>query len=163
MTSYITGARDWRRDGIAYKKNEVFIDVFESVNLLVSTNGTVLRNDVTGSVMMKSFLSGMPECKFGLNDKILMDRDGGGGRRGGGGGAAKKAVSIEDCSFHRCVQLGKFDADRTITFVPPDGEFELMKYVLERGKTPSRADCGHSTIKAHLVRWCVHLQVPHHR
>jgi AP-2 complex subunit mu-1 len=35
---------------------------------------------------------------------------------------------IEDCSFHRCVQLGKFEADRTITFVPPDGEFELMRY-----------------------------------
>ena len=36
-------------------------------------------------------------------------------------------IQIEDCSFHRCVQLGKFEADRTITFVPPDGEFELMR------------------------------------
>jgi AP-2 complex subunit mu-1 len=26
------------------------------------------------------------------------------------------------------VRLGKFDADRTITFIPPDGDFELMKY-----------------------------------
>lgn len=26
------------------------------------------------------------------------------------------------------MRLGKFDADRTITFIPPDGEFELMKY-----------------------------------
>jgi len=25
--------------------------------------------------------------------------------------------------------LGKFDADRSISFIPPDGEFELMKYV----------------------------------
>ena len=23
--------------------------------------------------MMKSYLSGMPECKFGINDKIVMD------------------------------------------------------------------------------------------
>ncbi len=39
------------------------------------------------------------------------------------------APQIDDCSFHRCVQLGKFEADRTITFVPPDGEFELMRQV----------------------------------
>ena len=38
-------------------------------------------------------------------------------------------LQIYDCSFHRCVQLGKFEADRTITFVPPDGEFELMRSV----------------------------------
>ena len=36
---------------------------------------------------------------------------------------------IDDCTFHRCVRLGKFDAERTITFVPPDGEFELMRSV----------------------------------
>jgi AP-2 complex subunit mu-1 len=24
---------------------------------------------------MKSFLSGMPECKFGMNDKLVMDRE----------------------------------------------------------------------------------------
>ena len=50
MTSTITGARDWRREGIVHKKNEVFIDVLESVNLLLSATGTVLRNDVTGQV-----------------------------------------------------------------------------------------------------------------
>jgi AP-2 complex subunit mu-1 len=25
---------------------------------------------------MKSYLSGMPECKFGINDKIVMDSKG---------------------------------------------------------------------------------------
>jgi len=133
MTSMITGARDWRRDGIVHKKNEVFIDVLESVNLLVSATGAVLRNDVTGQVMMRSQLSGMPECKLGLNDKLVLDRDAGGGAAkagAGGAGGRKKAsgVELDDVQFHRCVQLGKFDADRTITFVPPDGDFELMKY-----------------------------------
>ena len=134
MTSTITGARDWRREGIVHKKNEVFIDVDESVNLLVSSNGTVLKNDVSGKIMMKAQLTGMPECKLGLNDKVVLDKDGGKGGAGAAGGAkdgAKKkaaGVDIDDCTFHRCVQLGKFDADRTITFVPPDGEFELMKY-----------------------------------
>jgi AP-2 complex subunit mu-1 len=131
MTSMITGARDWRREGIVHKKNEVFIDVLESVNLLVSATGAVLRSDVSGQVIMRAMLSGMPECKLGLNDKLILDRDA--ASRGGGGGAGggkKKTVGVEidDCTFHRCVQLSKFDGDRTITFVPPDGEFELMRY-----------------------------------
>uniref|UniRef100_A0A7S4HKP2 MHD domain-containing protein n=3 Tax=Odontella aurita TaxID=265563 RepID=A0A7S4HKP2_9STRA len=120
LTSQITGAIDWRREGIRYKKNEVYIDVLESVNLLLSSTGNVLRNEVTGQVQMNTKLTGMPECKFGLNDKLVIDKESGAQRKPG--------VEIDDCTFHRCVRLGKFDADRTITFIPPDGEFELMRY-----------------------------------
>lgn len=35
--------------------------------------GQVLSAHVAGKVVMKSYLSGMPECKFGINDKIVMD------------------------------------------------------------------------------------------
>jgi hypothetical protein len=38
-------------------------------------------------------------------------------------------IELADITFHQCVKLGKFDSDRTISFVPPDGEFILMKYV----------------------------------
>jgi AP-2 complex subunit mu-1 len=38
----------------------------------------------------------------------------------------------------RCVRLGKFDADRTITFIPPDGEFELMRYRVNVPTQPFR-------------------------
>ena len=41
---------------------------------------------------------------------------------------ATKAVEIDDCTFHRCVRLGTFDTDRSISFIPPDGEFELLRY-----------------------------------
>jgi AP-2 complex subunit mu-1 len=126
LTSQITGAIDWRREGIRYKRNEVYIDVLESVNLLLSSTGAVLRQEVSGSVMMSTKLTGMPECKFGLNDKLVVDRDR--DKAGGKQGANAKGVNIDDCTFHRCVSLGRFDADRTITFIPPDGEFELMRY-----------------------------------
>jgi AP-1 complex subunit mu len=56
-----------------YKKNEVFLDVVESVNLLVNSNGTVVRSEVMGALKMRTFLSGMPECKLGLNDKVNME------------------------------------------------------------------------------------------
>ena len=32
--------------------------------------------------------------------------------------------------FHQCVRLSRFENDRTISFIPPDGEFELMSYRL---------------------------------
>ncbi|KAJ2863638.1 clathrin associated protein complex medium subunit, partial [Coemansia erecta] len=133
-------------------KNEAFVDVIESVNLILSAKGTVLRADVQGQIVMRSFLSGMPECKFGLNDKLVLDREttaGNGSATGGGMGAGVatggvrrlgaraggmsgvgdgESVEIADCQFHQCVRLGRFDTDRTISFIPPDGEFELMRY-----------------------------------
>jgi AP-2 complex subunit mu-1 len=119
-TDEVTGAVDWRSNpGPVYAKNEIFIDVLEDVNLLMSANGVVLRNEVVGKVMMKTFLTGMPECKFGLNDKLSLSKQ---------STAKKSSVELDDCTFHRCVKLGKFEADRSITFVPPDGEFELMRY-----------------------------------
>jgi AP-2 complex subunit mu-1 len=42
------------------------------VNVLLSNRGTVLKSDVVGQVIMKTQLSGMPECKFGINDKLLV-------------------------------------------------------------------------------------------
>ena len=39
-----------------------------------------------------------------------------------------KTVVMEDVKFHQCVRLSRFDSDRTISFIPPDGESELMSY-----------------------------------
>ena len=66
----VTNAVSWRSEGIRYKKNEVFLDVVENVNLLVNSNGSVVRSEVFGALKMRTFLSGMPECKLGLNDKV---------------------------------------------------------------------------------------------
>ena len=82
--------------------------------------GTVLRADVDGHIVMRAYLSGTPECKFGLNDKLVIDK----GEKG-----AIDAVELDDCRFHQCVRLNEFDSSRTISFIPPDGEFELMTCV----------------------------------
>ena len=128
-----TGALSWRRADVKYRKNEAFVDVIEDVNLLMSAGGTVLRADVSGQIVMRAYLSGTPECKFGLNDRLLLDGDAISRTTGNTSGtkatrAAAGSVTLEDCQFHQCVKLGKFDTDRIISFVPPDGEFELMRY-----------------------------------
>ena len=87
--------------------------------LLNSLTGNILRADVDGHIQMRAYLSGTPECKFGLNDKLVIDRS----EHGTGG-----AVELDDCRFHQCVRLHDFNSSRTISFIPPDGEFELMRY-----------------------------------
>lgn len=89
----VTNAVSWRSEGIKYRKNEVFLDVVESVNLLVSqrvrpyhgrllttvqvnTSGTVIRSEILGAVKMKCYLSGMPELRLGLNDKVMFESTG---------------------------------------------------------------------------------------
>lgn len=42
----------------------------------VSANGNVLRSEIVGSIKMRVFLSGMPELRLGLNDKVLFDNTG---------------------------------------------------------------------------------------
>lgn len=42
--------------------------------------------------------------------------------------SGKQSIAIDDCTFHQCVRLSKFDSERSISFIPPDGEFELMRY-----------------------------------
>lgn len=76
ITVRATGAISWRAEGIKYRRNEVFIDIIESVNVLLSNRGTVLKADVYGRVSVKTQLSGMPECKFGVNDKLVMRNTG---------------------------------------------------------------------------------------
>jgi AP-2 complex subunit mu-1 len=132
ITMQATGALSWRRADVKYRRNEAFVDVIEDVNLLLAATGTVLRANVHGRIVMRAYLSGTPECKFGLNDRLLLEGDAGAPTGNRGGAMATKAaagsVSLEDCQFHQCVRLGRFDADRIISFVPPDGEFELMRY-----------------------------------
>jgi AP-2 complex subunit mu-1 len=117
------------------------VDVIESINLSMSAKGkqasphpillppqfthhtftgTVLHADVDGHIQMRAYLSGTPECMFGLNDKLVIDKN--------DKGTADNAVELDDCRFHQCVRLNDFNATRTISFIPPDGDFELMRF-----------------------------------
>jgi AP-1 complex subunit mu len=70
----------------------------------------------------------MPELRLGLNDKAMFETTGRATRG--------KAVEMEDVKFHQCVRLSRFENDRTISFIPPDGEFELMSYRLNTQVKP---------------------------
>ena len=219
----VTGAVGWRKEGIKHKKNEIYLDIIEEVNMVMSSTGQVLRNDVNGKIMIKVFLSGMPDVKLGLNEKLdvrhsakiswsqrmqsvvanvghqlhclshfrgrahhlkfsrschahqhLLEiwahldftfpwlptitadttfsplQDHQPEARSGVPESAPinflarphacpaqwpvttfpihHAPCMQDVSFHQCVNLGRFNTEKVVSFVPPDGEFELMKY-----------------------------------
>ena len=121
-------AVSWRAEGIKHRKNEVFLDVVEKVNLLVNAAGNVLHSEIVGAVKMRVFLCGMPELRLGLNDKVMFEAT---NRTSKG-----KSVELEDVKFHQCVRLTRFDNDRTISFIPPDGAFDLMTYRLNTQVKP---------------------------
>ncbi|ESL09456.1 clathrin coat assembly protein [Trypanosoma rangeli SC58] len=103
VTTRLTGKKPWRNSGLWYRVNEIFLDVVEKLYVLVSHTGQVLESNVAGRVVVKSFLSGMPECRLVLKDD----------------------VSQYDVSYHACVSV---QTDRTLVFVPLDGMFLLMQY-----------------------------------
>jgi len=120
----VTNAINWRKEGIFYKKNEVFLDVVELISLQVSKKGQTINSEISGSLKMKAYLSGMPELKLGLNDKVLFEA------LNKSESVKRRAVDLDDIKFHHCVRMDKFKVNRAITFVPPDGTFDLMNYRL---------------------------------
>lgn len=41
---------------ILFLFNQVFLDVVESVNILVNSNGQIIRSDVVGALKMRTYL-----------------------------------------------------------------------------------------------------------
>ena len=111
-----------RNPNIKYKINQVFLEVVEKLNSVISHKGEMLRSEVIGQINMKTLLSGMPVVKLGLNDKLFYKMS---GKYING-----KTIEMDDFKFHNCVNMNKFEDERTIEFTPPDGNFILMNYRL---------------------------------
>jgi len=78
---------------------------------------------VIGKVIVTSHLSGMPYLKLGLNDRVQL---------GSTPARQEHAIEMEDVNFHQCVSLNNYEQDGSISFIPPDGRFQLLSYRLSR-------------------------------
>lgn len=111
----LTGAVSWRTSGLVYKKNEVFVDLVETVELEWGLSGGLRSFTMTGIIKMLCYLSGMPELLVGVNHTL--------------------ASAID--KFHQSVRLSRFETDRRLSLVPPDGHFELVTYSIDpQGRFP---------------------------
>lgn len=91
--------------------------------MLIGPSNNIIKSEIIGNVKANCQLSGMPDLKLGLNDKAYYETQ--------GRTSKNKAVEFSDIKFHQCVRLGRFENERLVTFIPPDGEFELMSYRLD--------------------------------
>jgi AP-3 complex subunit mu len=96
----------WRQTGVKYSQNEIYLDIIEEIDGVFDRNGQVISLEVSGVIMANSRLSGMPDLTLQFTDPSVID----------------------DCSFHPCVRYNRYDRDKVVSFVPPDGQFELMRY-----------------------------------
>ena len=130
----VKSVMDIRRDPKG--RDEVFVDIVESISITFSAAGAVTASQVNGCIQMRSFLKSNPDIRIALNENLQVagrDQGGYGGGYGGGGGVG---VALDDCNFSEVVRLEAFDSDRTMAMTPLDGEFVVMNYRTTRDYAP---------------------------
>lgn len=96
----------WRRPNSKYTNNELYVDLVETLEGTVARNGKAVALDVWASVQCNARLSGTPDLSLTFNTPNL----------------------VQDESFHPCVRYRVWRKERRLSFVPPDGNFELVSF-----------------------------------
>ncbi|XP_054730417.1 AP-3 complex subunit mu-2 [Anastrepha obliqua] len=96
----------WRRSGVRYNNNEAYFDVIEEVDAIIDKSGSTVFAEIQGYIDCCCKLSGMPDLTLSFMNPRLFD----------------------DVSFHPCVRFKRWEAERLLSFIPPDGNFRLMSY-----------------------------------
>jgi len=96
----------WRRAGVKYTNNEAYFDVIEEVDAIIDKSGATVSAEINGYIDCAVKLTGMPDLTMSFVNPRLFD----------------------DVSFHPCVRYKKWESERLLSFVPPDGNFRVMSY-----------------------------------
>lgn len=96
----------WRKLGIKYTNNEAYFDIIEELDVILDRNGAIVTAEINGSIECNVKLSGMPDLNLTFVNSRIFD----------------------DVSFHPCVRHRRWESERNLSFVPPDGQFRLMTY-----------------------------------
>jgi len=96
----------WRKANVKYTANEIYFDITEEMDGIFDGNGMLVASTVHGTIECQSKMSGVPDLTLRLTNPRMLD----------------------DWSFHPCVRYARFEHERVVSFVPPDGSFRLMTY-----------------------------------
>ncbi|OBA19257.1 clathrin adaptor, mu subunit [Metschnikowia bicuspidata var. bicuspidata NRRL YB-4993] len=140
----------WRRANARYTNNEMFVDVTETVNVILgpkkAKNGlrlSLARNfdsafystmssqsgkrlvpvtgTISGQIEFLSRITGVPELQILLN-------------------SAK--TYLEAPQFHRCIDLDVWRRSKSLSFIPPDGRSTLMTYQVDLDSLSKKTQLG---------------------
>ncbi|VDD92717.1 unnamed protein product [Enterobius vermicularis] len=96
----------WRRAGVKYTNNEAYFDVVEEIDAIIDKQGATVFSEIQGYIDCCCKLSGMPDLTMTLVNPRLLD----------------------DVSFHPCIRFKRWESERVLSFIPPDGSFRLLSY-----------------------------------
>ena len=96
----------WRRANAKYANNSIHLDIIEHVHTTIDRNGLTLASEVAGELQVNSKLTGMPDLSLKFSNAAILD----------------------DVSLHPCVRFSRYEREKIISFIPPDGEFKLMEF-----------------------------------
>merc|ERR1711997_990795 len=98
----------WRRAGVKYTNNEAYFDVIEEVDAIIDKSGSTVSAEIHGYIDCVVKLSGMPDLTLSFMNPRMFD----------------------DTSFHPCVRFKRWESERILSFIPTDGNFRLMSYLI---------------------------------
>ena len=63
----------WRKKGVKYTNNEIYLDVVEEIDCSIDTNGLMVSCDVSGEILVNCKLSGMPDLTLSFTNPSIID------------------------------------------------------------------------------------------
>lgn len=104
----------WRRAAVRYAQNEIFVDVIETVDATISSSsGRLVHGMIRGVVTVNCRLSGTPDLSMSIRSN----------------------AHVDDVALHHCVRYKKYHDSGQLSFVPPDGPFTLMSYIIREPRS----------------------------
>ncbi|XP_042488601.1 AP-3 complex subunit mu isoform X2 [Macadamia integrifolia] len=102
----------WRTADLKHASNEVYVDLVEEMDAIISRDGILVKCEIYGEVQVNSHLSGLPDLTLSFANPSILN----------------------DVRFHPCVRFRPWESNQILSFVPPDGEFKLMSYRIKKLK-----------------------------
>nr|XP_019586672.1 PREDICTED: stonin-2 isoform X3 [Rhinolophus sinicus] len=115
--------------GLNYLEEEITVDVRDEFSGIVSRGDSrILQHHILTRIHILSFLSGLAECRLGLNDVLIKGNEIV-SRQDIMPTTTTKWIKLHECRFHGCVDEDVFNNSRVILFNPLDAcRFELMRF-----------------------------------
>ena len=121
----------WRRSNVRHTSNELYVDMVETLSVILAPSGRPIAARAAGSIAFTAKISGVPDLILTLSAP--------------GGTSALKSAGISRTmqlpTFHSCVRLNRWkDNPGELSFIPPDGRFMLAGYEVDLLPSPINTD-----------------------
>jgi AP-3 complex subunit mu len=110
-------ALPWRRANVRHTSNELYVDLVETLSVILAPSGRPIAAFANGTIVFTSKISGVPDLILSLSSPS--------GRH--------NIESLMDLPvFHPCVRLARWrERPGELSFIPPDGRFVLAGYEVD--------------------------------